>query len=98
MSIDNSELNIPDEWLLEAENIFNRFKTNLLFMTKNEFNQFLTEFFKGCSQEMSQSRPTSDDFIKRYSSQQNESFSLNDFKKVYTELCLVKIDFFCDDN
>jgi hypothetical protein len=98
MSVDNSEQNVPDEWLLEAENIFNRFKTNLLFMTKNEFNQFLIEFFKNCTQEMLQSRPPLDDFIKRFSTQQNESFSLNDFKRVYTELCLVKLDFLCDDS
>lgn len=98
MSIENSEINIPDEWLIEAENIFNKNKSNLLFMTKIEFNQFLTEYLKGCPQEMTQSKPPLEDFIKRFSSQHNDSFSLNDFKKVYTELCLVKLDFLGDEN
>ena len=97
MSLEISAQSIPEEWLIEAESVFFRMKSNSNFLTKGEFHQFLTEFLKSCPQEMTDTKSPIENFFQRFSSNQNETFTLNDFKKVFTELCLVKIDF-TEDN
>jgi hypothetical protein len=96
MTTENPEHNIPEEWLIEAESIFNKVKSNATYISRNEFHQFFLEFLKNCPQEMSKSQPPLEDFFERFSSNKNDSFTLNDFKRVFTELCLVRIDYIID--
>ena len=72
---ESPEMNIPEEWLIEAEATFGRIKTDTNFLTKGEFHQFFIEFLKSCPKEMIDSQPQLESFFRRFSSNQNETFT-----------------------